>query len=81
MMRLDYRINEDVNSLFSYSFDGNVMTFDPVSTGDAGWEQFLVAYNDFCSRHGARRCSIRATLSQDGKSRRPLGIASMFSGV
>jgi hypothetical protein len=28
------------------------MTFDPVSTGDAGWEQFLVAYNDFCSRHG-----------------------------
>jgi hypothetical protein len=28
------------------------MTFDPVSTGDAGWEEFLVAYNDFCSRHG-----------------------------
>jgi FAD/FMN-containing dehydrogenase len=52
MMHVGYRINKDTSSLFSYSFNGNVMTFDPVSTGDAGWEQFLVAYNDFCSRHG-----------------------------
>ena len=52
MMHVGYRINKDTSSLFSYSFGGNVMTFDPVSTGDAGWEQFLVAYNDFCSRHG-----------------------------
>jgi FAD/FMN-containing dehydrogenase len=52
MMHVGYRINEDTSSLFSYSFAGNVMTFDPVSTGDAGWEQFLIAYNDFCSRHG-----------------------------
>jgi FAD/FMN-containing dehydrogenase len=52
LMNVGYRINRDTSSLFSYSFGGNVMTFDPVSTGDAGWEQFLVAYNDFCSRHG-----------------------------
>jgi FAD/FMN-containing dehydrogenase len=52
LMNVGYRINEDTSSLFSYSFGGDVMTFDPVSTGDAGWEQFLVAYNDFCSRHG-----------------------------
>jgi FAD/FMN-containing dehydrogenase len=52
MMHVGYRINKDTSSLFSYSFGGTVMTFDPVSTGDAGWEQFLVAYNDFCSRHG-----------------------------
>ena len=52
MMHVGYRINKDTSSLFSYSFGGNVMTFDPVSTGDAGWEQFLIAYNDFCSRHG-----------------------------
>lgn len=52
MLHVGYRINKDTSSLFSYSFDGHVMTFDPVSTGDAGWEQFLVAYNDFCSRHG-----------------------------
>jgi hypothetical protein len=52
LMNVGYRINRDTSSLFSYSFGGNVMTFDPVSTGDGGWEQFLVAYNDFCSRHG-----------------------------
>jgi FAD/FMN-containing dehydrogenase len=28
------------------------MTIDPVSTGDPGWEEFLAAYNEFCSRHG-----------------------------
>jgi FAD/FMN-containing dehydrogenase len=27
------------------------MTFDPVSTGDPGWEDFLTAYNSFCSQH------------------------------
>lgn len=52
LMNVGYRINKDTSALFSYSFDGTVMTFDPVSTGDEGWEEFLVAYNDFCSRHG-----------------------------
>ncbi len=52
MMHVGYRISKDTSSLLSYSFDGNVITFDPVSTGDAGWEQFLVAYNNFCSQHG-----------------------------
>jgi hypothetical protein len=47
-----YRIKEDQSSLFSYSFNGPVMTFDPVSTGNPGWEAFLVAYNEFCSQHG-----------------------------
>jgi hypothetical protein len=28
------------------------MTFDPCSTGNDGWEPFLRAYNDLCSRHG-----------------------------
>ena len=47
-----YRINADSSALFSYSFDGTVMTLDPVSTGEAGWEEFLVAYNEFCSQNG-----------------------------
>jgi hypothetical protein len=47
-----YRITEDTSSLFSYSFNGPVMTFDPVPTGNPGWEEFLAAYNDFCSQHG-----------------------------
>jgi hypothetical protein len=28
------------------------MTIDPVSTGNPGWDDFLVAYNGFCSAHG-----------------------------
>jgi len=52
MMNVGYRVNEDASSLLSYSSGGTAMTIDPVSTGDAGWEEFLVAYNDFCSQHG-----------------------------
>lgn len=50
MLNVAYRIAEDTSSLFSYSFDGPVMTLDPVSTGDPGWDDFLKAYNDFCSQ-------------------------------
>ena len=50
MLNVAYRIAEDTSSLFSYSFGGGVMTLDPVSTGDPGWDDFLKAYNEFCSR-------------------------------
>lgn len=49
---MGYRLTGDTNSSFSYSSNGPVMTFDPVSTGNRGWEEFLAAYNDFCSQHG-----------------------------
>ena len=52
MMNVGYRVFEDTSSLFSYTFDGPVITIDPVSTGNPGWEEFLVAYNEFCSEHG-----------------------------
>jgi FAD/FMN-containing dehydrogenase len=52
MLHVGYRINQDQQSLFSYSHDGNVMTIDPVSTGNPGWHDFLIAYNQFCSDHG-----------------------------
>jgi hypothetical protein len=52
MISVGYRISQDQKSLLSYSFDGNVMTLDPVSTGNDGWKPFLLAYNDFCSRRG-----------------------------
>lgn len=47
-----YRIAHDTSSLFSYSTDGTVMTLDPVSTGDPGWNEFINAYNRFCSDRG-----------------------------
>jgi FAD/FMN-containing dehydrogenase len=52
MLYVGYRIMKDRQSLLSYSWDGNVMTIDPVSTANPGWKTFLPAYNQFCSDHG-----------------------------
>ena len=48
LLYVGYRIAQDRQSLLSYSFDGGVMTIDPVSTGNPGWKDFLEAYNQFC---------------------------------
>jgi hypothetical protein len=52
MLFVGYRVAKDQNSLLSYSYDGDVMTIDPVSTANPGWDQFLVAYNQFSSGQG-----------------------------
>lgn len=52
MLSVGYRIAQDQQSLFSYSYDGAVMTVDPVSTANPGWYDFLDAYNQFCSDRG-----------------------------
>jgi hypothetical protein len=52
MLNVGYWIAQDRNSLLSYSYDGPVMTIDPVSTANPGWDEFLVAYNQFCSERG-----------------------------
>ena len=52
MLNVGYRIAEDRSQLFSYTWNGGVMTLDPVSTGQQGWDEFLVAYNEFCSDAG-----------------------------
>jgi hypothetical protein len=49
LLYVGYRIGQDQRSLLSYSWDGTVMTIDPVSTGNPGWDEFLVVYNKFCS--------------------------------
>lgn len=49
LVSVGYRILHDESSLFSYSYRGNVITFDPVFTGNPGWEDFIDAYNRFCS--------------------------------
>jgi len=48
LLYVGYRIAQDQNSLLSYSYDGPVMTIDPVSTGNTGWKDFLAVYNQFC---------------------------------
>ena len=52
MLNVGYRIAKDQGSLFSYSFDSSVLTLDPVATGGPGWDEFLRAYNNFCSENG-----------------------------
>ena len=52
MLNVGYRIAEDRGSLFSYSYSGTVLTLDPVATGAHGWDEFLRAYNDYCSKQG-----------------------------
>jgi|GEM_PF-204818 len=47
-----YKVAKDTNSLLSYTYDGTVITIDPVSTAAKGWDDFLVAYNEFCSDNG-----------------------------
>ena len=49
MVDVGYSVSKDQQSLLSYSYEGDVMTLDPVSTGNRGWKEFLVAFNQFCS--------------------------------
>lgn len=52
MLHVGYRIAKDQQSLLSYSFNGNVMTIDPVSTANPGWKEFLADFNAWCSDQG-----------------------------
>lgn len=52
MSAVGYRVLQDRKAQLSYAFDGNIMTIDPVSTGDGGWKQFLTEYNAFCDERG-----------------------------
>ena len=53
LLYVGYRIAQDQKALLSYSWNGNVMTIDPVSTANPGWEDYLDAYNQFCdARNG-----------------------------
>ncbi len=49
-----YRTFQDTQALLSYSYDGMACTIDPVTTPEAGWDDFLLAYNQFATAHGGR---------------------------
>ncbi len=49
LLYVGYRIAQDQKSFLSYSYDGAVMTIDPVSTANPGWFEYLDAYSQFCS--------------------------------
>ena len=49
LLNVGYLIAQDSQSLFSYTRRGAALTLDPVSTGGEGWDDFITAYNEFCS--------------------------------
>lgn len=54
MLNVGYRIFQDESNHFSYCHDGNVMTCDPVGSGDEGWNDYIDAYNKWCISLGGR---------------------------
>jgi FAD/FMN-containing dehydrogenase len=46
------RLHQDRESLFSVSYGGPMFTLEPSSTGDRGWDDFLIDFNDFASTLG-----------------------------
>jgi L-gulonolactone oxidase len=46
-----YRMVQDKNALLSFTHDAPGISIDPVSTGGAGWDAFLKAFNEFSSAH------------------------------
>ena len=54
LLYVGYRIAQDQKALLSYSYDGTVMTIDPVSTANPGWFEYLDVYNQFCSDRGGK---------------------------
>jgi FAD/FMN-containing dehydrogenase len=47
------RLHRDRSSLFSVSHAGNMVTLEPSSGGEPGWDDFLIDFNDFASDNGA----------------------------
>jgi FAD/FMN-containing dehydrogenase len=46
------RLHQDRGSLFSVSYSGPMFTLEPSSTGEKGWDDFLIDFNDFASALG-----------------------------
>jgi FAD/FMN-containing dehydrogenase len=46
------RLHQDRGSLFSVSYGGPMFTLEPSSTGEKGWDEFLIDFNDFASALG-----------------------------
>ena len=46
------RLHQDRGSLFSASYSGPMFTLEPSSSGEQGWDDFLIDYNEFASSKG-----------------------------
>jgi FAD/FMN-containing dehydrogenase len=73
MISVGYRVAKDQESLLSYSYDGNAMTVDPVSTANPGWQDFLDTYNELCSNQGGTPLLNQTARVTGTQARKALG--------
>jgi hypothetical protein len=73
VLSVGYRISKDQNSLLSYSYDGDILTVDPVSTANPGWYEFLDAYNVFCIERGGIPLLNQTDRLAPAQARKALG--------
>jgi hypothetical protein len=52
LMHMSHRLVQDRSSILSPSFDGPMVTLDPWSTRDHGWDDYLIEFNEFCAARG-----------------------------
>jgi len=66
LLHLGHRLHRDPGSLLSPSFAAPIITLDPSSTGDEGWEDFVIEFNEFCSqRRGTPFLNQTRSLTKD----------------
>lgn len=66
LLHLGHRLHKDQGSLLSPSFNGAMISLDPSSTGDQGWEDFVIEFNEFCSqRRGTPLLNQTRSLTQE----------------
>jgi hypothetical protein len=46
------RLHQDKGSLFSLSYGGPQFTLEPSCSGEHGWDDFLIDFNEFAASHG-----------------------------
>ena len=54
MPSVGYRTFQDQQALLSYTFNGDAITIDPVTTPEPGWQDFQLAYDKFAQQHGGQ---------------------------
>jgi FAD/FMN-containing dehydrogenase len=82
LLHLAHRLHKDQGSIFSPSFTGPVVTLDPSSTGDEGWEDFVIEFNEFASqRRGVPLLNQTRSLTQEQTALAFGQRLKMFNGL
>jgi hypothetical protein len=76
------RLHQDKGSLFGASQAGPMFTLEPSSTGERGWDDFLIDFNDFASSEGGIPTFNQTRALQPGHVARAFGErAKLFSAL